>query len=129
MVRMFAGQVQRARSRVPGWPILLGLVGLIACSRAEPPPEVPVAEDDRFVLRIAGDGALAFNDRPIAREDVAAEAIRLAGRVRVAAQLVGKAVDPAPGVPAVMSIEAAGELPCSMVYSLMIDCQAAGFRQ
>jgi biopolymer transport protein ExbD len=120
--------MKRLRHPRSGLVILLASAGLASCG-AEPPPAAAVGEPAAFTMRIARDGALFLDGKPIARRDLAREFVRLADRVRVDARIAGKPIEPGGVLPASIVYQADGETPFAAVLDLTGDAQSAGFRR
>ena len=127
-----------------GAPLLIGRMERVAGEKnADPLDEeqarrIPVGagpalamprEEERFMISVDRNGALALEEKPIARKDLAAKLSRLAAQVRLNARAIGTPVDANRELPAVIVIHPDDETPCSTILPLMDDCRRSGFAQ
>ena len=125
-----------------GAPLLIGRIERAAGERNADPPDdeearrLPVRDgyalavprdEERFMISVDRNGALALEDEPITREEVAGRLGRLAQQVQLSARALGAPLDPKRGLPAVIIIGSDDEIPCSTILSLIRDCQSSGF--
>ncbi len=108
--------------------LLIALAGLTSCS-PRPLSVDPAPETNSITLRLAVDGALFLEGRPIHRRDLANELGRISDRLRVDARLAGKPVASDRSLSACMVYQMDGKTPFSTVYSIATETQSAGFRR
>jgi len=127
-----------------GAPLLIGRLERVAGEKnADPLDEeqarrIPVGagpalamprQEDRFTISVDRNGALALEEKPIARKDLAAKLGRLAAQVRLNARAIGTPLDAIRELPAVIVIHPDDETTCSTILPLMDDCRRSGFVQ
>ena len=84
-------------------------------------------EEERFVISVDKNEAVAIEDEPIARKDLAGKLTHLAAQVRQSARALGTPLDAKGELPAVIVIRPDDETRCSTVFSLVLDCRQSGF--
>jgi hypothetical protein len=83
---------------------------------------------DWYTLEVDRSGALALDRVPVTRERLGAGLARLAEQTRRNARLVGVAIDPAGGIPAVIVLRAPGDTRCAKIMELLGEWRNCGMR-